>query len=179
MSELSSAYAGALFELACEENISGDILSQSEQLLEILKTTPEFVKLLSAPTVTSEEKLQLTDNIFADKLNRNLLNFIKVMIQHGDTLWLAESLSDYEKLYNKANNIEKATAITAVAMGEGQLQRLKARLDKVTGKNVVLTNKVDPGCIGGVVLQFSDKQYDSSISHKLRVLKDQLADING
>ena len=179
MSELSSAYADALFELACEENVCEVILSETRLLLDILKDTPEFVKLLNAPTVTSEEKLQLAEDIFADKLSRNMLNFIKVMIQRKDTLRLSESLSDYEKLYNKANNIEKATAITAVPMNRDRLQRLKTKLDNVTGKNVVLENKVDPSCIGGVVLQFSDVQFDSSISHKLQVLKGQLADING
>ena len=44
----------------------------------------------------------------------------------------------------------------------------------ITGKNIVLTNKVDPACLGGVILQLEDKQFNDSISGKLETLKNQL-----
>ena len=143
MSNISKAYADALFELSIEENILEEIKEQTALLLQVLADNADFVKLLTAPTVTKEEKIKLTDGVFSEKINKHLLNFIKVMIQRKDTAEMKNSFTDFEKLYNKHNNI-------------------------------VLTNKVDPACLGGVILQLEDKQFNDSISGKLETLKNQL-----
>ena len=174
MSNMSKAYADALFELSIEENILEEIKEQTAFLLQVLAENADFVKLLNAPTVTKEEKINLTDGVFSAKINKHLLNFIKVMIQRKDTAEMKNSFTDFEKLYNKHNNIEKALAITAVAMSEELKTKLVDKLQAITGKNIVLTNKVDPACLGGVILQLEDKQFNDSISGKLETLKNQL-----
>lgn len=174
MSNISSAYADALFEISLEENILDEILSQTSQLTEIFAQNKELLKLLNAPTVTKDEKLTLADNIFSGRINGHLLNFIKVMIQRKDTAELMASFADFEKLYNKHNNIEKAVATTAVPMNEEMQAKLVDKLQQLTGKKIVLTNKVDESCLGGVILQFSDMQYNDSIAAKLETLKNQI-----
>ena len=174
MSNISKAYADALFELSIEENILDEIKDQTALLSQVLDDNADFVKLLNAPTVTKEEKINLTDGVFSTKINKHLLNFIKVMIQRKDTAEMKNSFTDFEKLYNKHNNIEKAVAITAVAMSEELKTKLVDKLQASTGKNIVLTNKVDPACLGGVILQLEDKQFNDSISGKLETLKNQL-----
>ena len=174
MSNISRAYADALYEICIEENSLEEIMQQSAQLAEIMAANPEFVKLLNAPTVTKEEKTDLVDKVFSGKINKSLLNFIKVMVERKDTQEINASFADFEKLYNKHNNIEKATATTAVPMSDEQKAKLVAKLNALTGKNVVLTNIVDPACLGGVILQFADVQYNDSVAGKLEILRNQL-----
>ncbi len=174
MSNISKAYADALFELSIEENILDEIKQQTELLGEVMAQNADFVKLLNAPTVTKEEKTALADNIFSGKINKNLLNFIKVMIQRKDTAEMKASFTDFEKMYNKHNNIEKAVATTAVPMSDELKAKLVDKLQALTGKNIQLTNNVDPDCLGGVILQFNDMQFNDSISAKLDTLKNQL-----
>lgn len=178
MSNLSSAYADALFEIATEENKLDDILSQSVSIMEILNENHDFLKLLNTPTVTKEEKADFVDKVFKDKIDICLLNYIKVMIQRKDTQRLIDSFKTFEKMYNKHNNIEKAVATTAIPMSDELKDKLVAKLEKITGKKIILTNKVDESCIGGVILEFSDTQYNDSISQKLDTLKKQLKHIN-
>ncbi len=179
MSNLSNSYSDALFEIAMEENIEREILQQSAVLLAAMDENPGFEKLLRAPTVTKDEKEKLVDGIFADKLNRNLLNYLKVMIARGDSLRLRESLVNYEKLYNGHFGIEKAVAVTAVPMSPALQDKLREKLEKITGKKILLTNTVDESCIGGVILQLESMQIDDSIAQKLNTLKNQLKKING
>ena len=174
MSNISKAYADALFELSIEENILDEIKEQTELLGEVMAQNTDFVKLLNAPTVTKEEKTALADSVFSGKINKNLLNFIKVMIQRKDTAEMKASFTDFEKMYNKHNNIEKAVATTAVPMSDELKAKLVDKLQALTGKNIQLTNKVDPDCLGGVILQFNDMQFNDSISAKLDTLKNQL-----
>ena len=174
MSNISKAYADALFELSMEENILEEIKEQTALLVQVLADNADFVKLLNAPTVTKEEKISLADSVFSGKINKHLLNFIKVMIQRKNTAEMKASFDDFEKLYNKHNNIEKAVATTAVAMSDELKAKLVDKLQSITGKKIVLTNKVDPSCLGGVILQFNDMQFNDSISGKLETLKNQL-----
>ena len=174
MSNISKAYADALFELSIEENILDEIKEQTELLGEVMAQNTDFVKLLNAPTVTKEEKTALADSVFSGKINKHLLNFIKVMIQRKDTAEMKASFTDFEKMYNKHNNIEKAVATTAVPMSDELKAKLVDKLQTLTGKNIQLTNKVDPECLGGVILQFNDMQFNDSISAKLDTLKNQL-----
>ena len=44
----------------------------------------------------------------------------------------------------------------------------------MTGKKILLTNKVDEKCLGGVILEFSTMQLDDSIASKLEELRDRL-----
>lgn len=174
MSNISKAYADALFELSIEENILDEIMEEIGGLSQIFSQNADFVKLLNAPTVTKEEKCQITDNVFSGKINKNLLNFIKVMIGRKDTAEIKASFTDFEKLYNRHNNIEKAVATTAVPMSEELKEKLVEKLKSLTGKNILLTNRVDPACLGGVILQMEDIQFNDSISAKLETLKNQL-----
>ena len=174
MSNISKAYADALFELSIEENILDEIMDQTLFLKQVMDENADFVKLLGAPTVTKDEKAAITDNVFSGKINKHLLNFIKVMIQRKDTAEMNSSFADFEKLYNKHNNIEKAVVTTAVAMSDELKARLVDKLQSLTGKKILLTNKVDPACLGGAVLLMEDMQFNDSISNKLETLKNQL-----
>lgn len=177
MSNLASTYAGALFEIAKEENILEEIMSQTQEVAKLLEQTADLVKILNTPTVSKDEKVTLIDKIFSGNVNNNLLNFMKVMAERKNTEELAESFAEFEKLYNKHNNIEKAVAITAVPLTEELSGRLVAKLEQVTGKKIIMTNKVDPDCLGGVILEFNDKQYNDSIANKLATLRSQLKNI--
>ena len=174
MSNISKAYADALFEISLEENILEEIMQQTQLLGEVLAANPDFSKLLGAPTVTKEEKQNLTDTVFSGKINKHLVNFLKVMIDRKDTAEIKNSFADFEKLYNKHNNIEKAVVTTAVAMSDELKARLVDKLQSLTGKKILLTNKVDPACLGGAVLLMEDMQFNDSISNKLETLKNQL-----
>ncbi|MEG1782158.1 MAG: ATP synthase F1 subunit delta [Oscillospiraceae bacterium] len=178
MSKLSRVYAGALFDIALEASIAQEILQQTVELLAVLKENPKFEKLLNAPVVPIKEKIALLDEIFGGKINTYLLNYMKVMTQRKCAFELADSFLEYEKLYNKHNNIEKVTAITAVPMTGELMDKLKAKLTNITEKTILLNNVVDKNCIGGVILKMNDHEINDSIAQKLETLKAQLRNIN-
>ena len=84
---------------------------------------------------------------------------------------LDQMVRDYT---NSIAEAEKAVAVTAVPMTEQAIARLTEKLEKMTGKKIILTNKVDEKCLGGVILEFSTMQLDDSIASKLEELRDRL-----
>ena len=73
--------------------------------------------------------------------------------------------------------IEEVEAVTAVPMSERQLDELKARLAKETGRTIIIKNTVDPAILGGVKLRYSGKQIDGSVRTLLDAFGESLKNI--
>ena len=58
----------------------------------------------------------------------------------------------YRDRYNQDHNILEVTAVSAVALDESARSRLQEKLQRVTGKTITLTEKVDPSVLGGLRL---------------------------
>ena len=67
--------------------------------------------------------------------------------------------------------------MTAVAMSEGQIAALKAKLIAETGKKIIIKNTVDPTILGGVKLRYSGKQIDGSVKTRLDAFSESLKNI--
>lgn len=177
MNKIANVYAGALFEISLEEKKDGEILSQVKTLKTVFEENPQFIEVLAAPMISKEEKLALIDNTFKGNVDGYVLNFIKVMLERKAVNMLTESFEAYEEIYNKHYNIEKVVATTAVELSTELRKKLMDKLAATTGKTILLENRVDKDCLGGVVLKFSDTQLDDSIEQKLKAIKAELAKI--
>ena len=151
MNKLATVYANSLFEIAQEEKLDKEILEEVLVVEEIIDQNPSFIKVLDAPMIENSEKEPIINDVFQGKINGYLLNFIKVMTDRKAAGYLQQAMQAYEQIYNKHYNIEKVVAITAIAMVPQLQEKLKAKLEAVTGKTILLENKVDPATLGGVV----------------------------
>ena len=64
-----------------------------------------------------------------------------------------------------------AEVTTASALSEEQRARLRDKLKKLTGKEIVVKEKIDPSVLGGVLLQMDGKRYDNTVRHRLAAIK--------
>ena len=56
MTETARIYGGSLYDLAAEENLTGEILGQMEQIRTLLRENPEYERLLSEPSIPQMER---------------------------------------------------------------------------------------------------------------------------
>ena len=57
--------------------------------------------------------------------------------------------------------------ISAVPLTEDQLTRLTAKLEGITGKQIIINNIHDPSLLGGMKLRYMGVQLDGSVKTKL------------
>ena len=55
------------------------------------------------------------------------------------------------------------------------LDRLREVLHGISGKEIVLQQEIDPGLIGGVLVEFEGKVYDGSVRTQLEKMKQRIA----
>ncbi len=167
MTNVAAVYAQALYDLAKDEECGEPVLKELTALSESFAQEPDFVRLLSAPNLTKEERCQVLDDSFRGKVNPYVLNFLKILTQKGYMRHFADCCKEYRAAYNRDHGILEVCAVTAVPLRNEQSDRLSQKLAKVTGKTVDLHNRVDPACIGGIRLDYDGKRVDDTVSHRL------------
>ena len=171
MSKAGDLYGQSLYDLAAEENLTDDILGEMEAVKGIFKENPDYVTLLSEPSVPRNERLQMVDEALGGSLETYHLNFIKILIEKGLLREYTACYKRFRKSYNEEHGIADATVTTAVALTDDQLGHLKEKLEKISGKKVLLNQKTDPGLLGGVRVDLEGQLFDGSVRGRLSELR--------
>ena len=171
MTKAGDLYGQSLYDLALSENLTDDILSQMESVKEIFKENPDYVTLLSEPSVPRKERLKLVDEAFDGQLQPYLLNFIKILIERGLLRQFSACTRRFKESYNKDHGIAEAIVTSAIKLNESQLNALKSKLESVSGKKILLIEKTDEAVLGGIRVEIEGKLYDGTVQGRLDELR--------
>ena len=174
MSQIGTTYAQALYSLVKEEGGEKIVLEQMNVLCEIFSQDPDYLRLLSAPNISKEARCAILDDSFRGKVHPYLLNFMKILTEKGYIRYFSDCCHAYRQQYNEENGILPVCAVTAVPLDEARTAKLTAKLEKITGKTVELTNRTDPSCLGGVRLDYDGKRVDGTIKNRLDTIHSML-----
>jgi len=166
-------YGKALFEL-CEESSSTErTLGDISAINRLLRDNPEYQKLLDTPAVPKEERVALAEEAFGS-FDSYLVNLIKILCERRSAYLFPKIAEEFFALYDESRGIERAEAVSAVALTEEQTARIISKLEAITGKRIVLKNTVDQKILGGLKLRFSGRQLDGSVKTKLESFEKSL-----
>jgi F-type H+-transporting ATPase subunit delta len=74
-------------------------------------------------------------------------------------------------LFDEVKGIEIAIVTTAFPITPDLETKVMAKIATFSNKKITIQNIVDPSIIGGFILRIGDKQYNASVSNRLRELK--------
>jgi len=174
MSQIGNTYAQALYALIKDEGDTGSVLRQLNALEESFRAEPDFLRLLDTPNLSKDQRCRILDDSFRGRIDPYLLNFLKILTEKGYIRRFSECCHAYREQYNEDNGILPVCAVTAVPLDKTQTAKLTAKLTKITGKTVELTNRVDPGCLGGVRLDYDGKRVDGTVQGRLDAIRSLL-----
>ena len=63
---------------------------------------------------------------------------------------------------------------TAVPLPADKQSGIKAHLEKISGKRIILDFNVDEDILGGLILKVEDRVLDGSLKAQINILKDQI-----
>ena len=160
---IANRYAEALFQIGEEENKTDNLYNE--------------LKEVSSLITTKNEKIQLIDTLFAGKIDNDLKNFFKILVEKGRITSVEAIEATYKELLNEKNNILEGYVISAVPMDNEKIKELETELSKKYNKNVTLENKVDKSVLGGVLVRLGNTEIDGTIKTRLDGLKNQLSQV--
>ncbi|MBQ7943524.1 MAG: ATP synthase F1 subunit delta [Lachnospiraceae bacterium] len=172
---VSKTYGDALFELAVEENKTGLFLEEVSAVLQIIEENKEFERFMNHPKIPKEEKLGVVENVFKDKLSRELLGFLITIIEKDRYTEIQSILSYVVDRIKEYSNIGTAYVTTAIPLQDKERTDVENRLLATTKyEKIECHYTVDESLIGGMVIRMGDRVVDSSIRTKLEKLEREL-----
>ena len=174
MTDVGSVYGKSLYELAREEALDALVAQQLSVLQQSFQQEPDFLRLLSSPNLTKQERCQILDSSFRGKVHPYLLNFMKILTEKSYIRHFSDCCDAYAELYNQEHGILNVTAVSAVALSAAQAEKLKDKLARITGKQIALRNRIDPHVLGGIRLDYDGQRLDDTVSHRLDAIRDLL-----
>ena len=78
------------------------------------------------------------------------------------------------ELADSRKGVLRAEVTTAAPLSDEYYAKLQAKLEKMTGKQVVIDRRIDAALIGGVVARIGDRIFDGSLHTRLQSLRDVL-----
>ncbi len=173
MSEIrvASRYAKALIDLAIERNELENVKSDMSLFTDTLRANSELQAVLKNPIVPIDKKGNILKLIFSANVTESTKSFFQIMVNKSRSGVLYGTGKEFIRQYNEKKGIIQAYVSSATALTAEAEKEIIAVVEKSTGKQVQLIAKVDPALIGGFVLTVGDKQFDTSISKSLILLK--------
>ncbi len=175
--KLASNFGNALFMLAIENGTLERVRSDIEEAALASAREPKYLPLIDSPALPLADRLSLIDKAFSG-VSSEVKNTLKLLSEKRLAYILPKVKDAFMKEYDSYKGIERVTAITAVPLTMEQIERLKAKLQRVTGKQIIIENSIDPGLLGGMKLRYLGRQLDGSIRSRLDAFEKSLTELS-
>ena len=175
MKDAAKIYGEALYELARSEELDSQLLPQLRGAAELLTGAPEYQYILSSPAISKAERTGLLDQAFSGQVHPYVLNFCKILLEKGLLHEFSDCAKAYRARYLQDNGVVEASVTTAVPLDDGQRKKLMEKLSAMTGKQIVLKERLDPAVLGGIRLDIDGTELDGTVQNRLAALRRNIA----
>lgn len=172
MSDMNKEYAEALFTLACAENSAEEYAGALSIVAEAMRESPEYIDFLICPAIPVSERQDALEDAFSGRIPDHVLHFMQLLCEKGRIRLLDGCIREYRKLLDAFRHITIAKVTSAVELTASEKERIAAKLEKITGKNVTLECYTDPSVMGGVLIETEGRIIDGSLRRNLQEVKD-------
>ncbi|PPR63825.1 MAG: ATP synthase subunit delta [Alphaproteobacteria bacterium MarineAlpha4_Bin2] len=169
---MAARYALALFELADEQQKLDAVADDLKAFAAAIDENEELRRMMASPVIGRAVQGQVIGEILkrsqADDLTQR---FICVAAENRRLYALSGIIKAYIAELAKRRGEVAAEVTSARALSEEQSRAVEDALQKVEGRNVTLSLKVDPQLIGGMVVKVGSRMVDSSLRTQIDRMK--------
>ncbi|MDO9173105.1 MAG: ATP synthase F1 subunit delta [bacterium] len=171
---VETRYARALMLAAREAGELDGVAESFVGVIAALGQNPALVAFLEGPQVAHDEKTALVRKLFTGRVEATLLHFLLLLIDKNRVQHVADIQREFAAMVEESQGLSRATVVTAVPLPDDLERDLTARLEKLTGRRLLLTKTVDPAVLGGVRVTMGDRVIDGTVRTNLDKLRAQL-----
>ena len=165
-------YSSALFELARDAGEVERVERDLDDFDRLLDDSADLRRLVRSPVFSAEDQIRALDAILTQGGAGELAsNFIKLTARNRRLFAIRDMIAAYRALAAAARGEVTAEVISAQELKPSQVEAIKAELKAVRGREVKLTERVEPTILGGLIVRIGSRMIDNSLRTKLLNLK--------
>jgi F-type H+-transporting ATPase subunit delta len=135
---------------------------------------PELHELLRNPQLDARAKTAAVDAVTGD-VDSLLRNLLRLLVEKGRGGEVEEVAAEFERLAAAEEGQLSVELTTAFELDDDEARAIIDQIQGASGRTVEATRAVDPGLIGGIVIQAGSRRVDASLRGRLERLRRQLA----
>jgi F-type H+-transporting ATPase subunit delta len=168
-------YAEALLGAADKRQQTQEVLEQLEELVrQVLARDSAFALFLASAVIGRERKREALRRAFEGKVNDVLYHFLLVLNDHDRLGIIREVAVLMRDIYERRAGRMHVEVKSAIALDDEQRERLRRELRDKFHREPILSVRVDPELLGGLVVKVDDWVYDASVRARLERIRNQL-----
>jgi F-type H+-transporting ATPase subunit delta len=171
---VSRRYAAALFGAAVQAGAAEAILADLQSLEELHARDASLQTFLEAPDVLTEVKGRVVRDVLEGRVHELVARLLELMLAKKRVQHLPLVYQDYREMVEEHLGVARARVVTAVPLAAELAERLRERLQRVTGLQVRLELRRDPAVLGGMIVVVGGRILDGSLRHRLEEVREHL-----
>jgi len=172
----ATRYARALLDVGIKEQAHLDQVQQElAEFVALFTEHPSLAKVLLNPAVPVQRKTAAVRQLLEHVAMTPMLSKLLLLLAERDRLvLLPDLLASYRERLLDHQKVVRAEVTTATPLDADRTRAVERGLTTMTGRTVLLSTKVDPSIIGGLVARIGSTVYDGSVTRQLEKMKTQL-----
>lgn len=170
---ISKRYAKALMLIGKEDGQADAYREELAGFAALMEKEPALEQAISNPLYGRESRQKVLESVLEKvTLSRVMSSFFLLIFDKGRFGYLGNINEFYQKLADELKGVTRASLVSATELSSEAVEKIRASLSKMTGKEVTLDVEQDPSLIGGVVTKMGDLVLDGSIKTQLLNMKE-------
>ena len=171
---VARVYAESLLDAAAESNQTDQVLEEFAELIDgVLGAAPQFEAYLVSGAA-SGKKAEVIRRAFDGRASDLFRNFLLVLNAHRRLDLMRGIREVATELHAERAGRMRVLVTSAVPLTDDQRERLRQELRARYRKEPVLTARVEPDLLGGLVVRVGDWVYDASVRARLETVRQQI-----
>ena len=175
MNDIGKEYAQALFMVACEDGNAEAVAEGLALVRTAMTEEPQYAELIASPSIPLGERLAAVREAFGNAVPPRVLSCLQLLCEKGRVGLFGDAVEAYMALLDASRHVSSATVTSAVELTAEETQKLIKKLETLCKGRVNAEYAVDASLIGGLVVEIDGKVFDGSVRHRLRKVKDVMA----
>jgi len=173
-SDRIEAYAKALLEVARAEGMLHAVEDDLFRVARVFEANDDLRMALTDPSLPTDRRMAVVEELMGGKALNTSAALASFVVGIGRATELPAIVGRFVELAAAERQHEVAEVRSAVALDEGQRNRLAEALSQATGKRVEVKVIIDEKVLGGIVARVGDTVIDGTIRHRLEQLKETI-----
>ena len=176
MAAIAKRYGKALASVSLKLGRHERVGQELSRFDELLNQSPELQLFYRNPAISLPKKRAATEELVRRlRLDQTTSNFILVLVDKHRVGYFGEIRRSFEEAINEHLGVVGARVTTAFEIDDEIKTKLEHKLERLTGKRVLLKFEIRPTLVGGVITRIGDTIYDGSVRQQLELIKQRLS----
>ena len=172
---LAGVYAQGLLDCLPTDDQAEHAAEQLEGIAGLLDRVEGFRELLTAATLSAEERLASIRRIFLGRILDAVEALLGLLNRNNRLFLLPQVSAAFRRLLNEREGKVEVFVTSAAPLGAEQCAGVSALVAEALGAEPVLHARVDSSLVGGLRVRIGDRLYDATVAGRLADLRRRLA----